>query len=157
MEYGELLKKVGERESVIAEIEQVLNAQTAKHDADKQKWKEQLNLEKSNMQQSISSERRSVEKAMQSLVNEIVRLKENRNEIRKNNRVEKEKLVSDFENERAQMLLWYNEKQGEFERELVNKFQDDLEKVKKRTEAQGAELIAEFMKIRTERNELVCS
>lgn len=157
MEYGELLKKVGERESVIAEIEQVLNAQTAKHDADKQKWKEQLNLEKSNMQQSISSERRSVEKAMQSLINEIVRLKENRNEIRKNNRVEKEKLVSDFENERAQMLFWYNEKQGEFERELVNKFQDDLEKVKKRTEAQGAELIAEFMKIRTERNELVCS
>jgi hypothetical protein len=156
VEYEDLLKKVMDHQAEIEEAEQLLHVQREKHEADKQKMIEQVNTEKSNMQQLINNERASMEKAMQNLINEIVRLKEERNEIRKNNRIEKEKLVLAFENERTELLSSYEEMKNEIEGKLEKKFQDDLEKVKKEMEAREVELKEELMKFKTERNDLVC-
>ena len=154
-EYQDLLKKVIDHQAEIEEAEQLLQTQRAKHEADKQNMMKQFNTEKTNMQQLINNERSSMEKAMQNLINEIVRLKEERNEIRKNNRIEKEKLVLAFDNERAELLSRNEERKNEVEVNLEKKFQDDLEKVTKEMEAREAKLKEELVKLKTERNDLV--
>ena len=154
-EYQDLLKKVIDHQAEIEEAEQLLQTQRAKHEADKQNMMKQFNTEKTNMQQLINNERSSMEKAMQNLINEIVRLKEERNEIRKNNRIEKEKLVLAFDNERAELLSRNEERKNEIEVNLEKKFHDDLEKVTKEMEAREAKLKEELVKLETERNDLV--
>lgn len=154
-EYQDLLKKVMDHQAEIEEAEQLLQTQRAKHEADKQNMMRQFNTEKTNMQQLINNERSSMEKAMQNLINEIVRLKEERNEIRKNNRIEKEKLVLAFDNERTELLSKNEERKNEVEVKLEKKFQDDLEKIKKEMEAREAVLKEELLKLKTERNDLV--
>ena len=154
-EYQDLLKKVIDHQAEIEEAEQLLQTQRAKHEADKQNMMKQFNTERTNMQQLINNERSSMEKAMQNLINEIVRLKEERNEIRKNNRIEKEKLVLAFDNERAELLSRNEERKNEVEVNLEKKFQDDLEKVTKEMEAREAKLKEELVKLKTERNDLV--
>ena len=154
-EYQDLLKKVIDHQAEIEEAEQLLQIQRAKHEADKQNMMKQFNAERTNMQQLINNERSSMEKAMQNLINEIVRLKEERNEIRKNNRIEKEKLVLAFDNERAELLSRNEERKNEVEVNLEKKFQDDLEKVTKEMEAREAKLKEELVKLKTERNDLV--
>ena len=156
VEYEELLKKVMDHQAEIEEAEQLLHAQRAKHEADKQKMMQQFNAEKTNMQQFLNNERASMEKAMQNLINEIVRLKEERNEIRKNNRIEKEKLVLAFDNERTELLSKNEEMKNEIEGKLEKKFQDDFEKVKKEMELRETDLKEQLMKLKTERNDLVC-
>jgi DNA polymerase III alpha subunit (gram-positive type) len=156
IEYEDLLKKVIEHQAEIEEAEKLLHVQKVKHEADKQNMIEQFNAEKTNMQQIINNERGSMEKAMQNLINEIVRLKEERNEIRKNNRIEKEKLVVAFENERTQWLSSNEEMKNEIEGKLEKKFQDDLEKVKKEMKTRETELKEEMVKLKDERNNLVC-
>ena len=155
IDYQDLLKKVIDHQAEIEEAEQLLQTQTAKHEADKQDMIKQFNTEKTSMQELINKERGSMEKAMQNLINEIVRLKEERNEIRKNNRIEKEKLVFAFDNERAELLSKNEERKNEVEVKLEKKFQDDLEKVAKEMEARESELKEELMKLKTERNDLV--
>ena len=154
-EYRDLLKKVIDHQAEIEEAEQLLQTQRAKHEADKQNMMKQFNTEKTNMQQLINNERSSMEKAMQNLINEIVRLKEERNEIRKNNRIEKEKLVLAFDNERAELLSRNEERKNEVEVNLEKKFQDDLEKVTKEMEGREAKLKEELVKLKVERNDLV--
>lgn len=154
-EYRDLLKKVIEHQNDIEEAEELLRKQKEKHEAEKQNMVEQLNEEKANMQRLIHNERSSMEKAMQNLINEIVRLKEERNEIRKSNRLEKEKLVLAFENERAELLSKNEVGKNEIEEKLEKKFQDDLEKAKKEMASREAELKEELIKLKSEKNALV--
>ena len=156
IEYEDLLKKVMEHQAEIEEAEKLLHVQKAKHEADKQNMIEQFKAEKANMEQLINQERGSMENAMQNLINEIVRLKEERNEIRKNNRVEKEKLVLAFENERAAWLSSTEDVKNEIEEKLEKKFLDDFEKVKKEMTSRETELKEEMVKLKEERHDLVC-
>lgn len=154
-EYQDLLKKVIEHQNEIEEAEELLRKQKEEHDAEKRNMVEQFNVEKTNMQRLINNERSSMEKAMQNLINEIVRLKEERNEIRKSNRLEKERLVTAFENERAESLSKNEVAKNEIQEKLEKKFQDDFEKAKREMASREAELKEELVKLISGRNALL--
>ena len=151
----DLLKKVMEHQNEIEEAEVLLREQKDKHEAQKENLLEQFNYEKTDMQRLVDKERTSMEKAMQNLVNEIVRLKGERNEIRKNNRLEKKKLMSAFEDERVENSSQNELIKTEMQGKLEKKFQDDLEKAMKDMGKREAELNEELVKLKTERNDLV--
>lgn len=154
-EYQDLLKKITDHEAEIKEAEELLHLQKMKHEVDKQKMIEHFNTETTSMQRLINNERTSMEKTMQNLINEIVRLKEERNDIRKNTRIEKEKLLSAFEDERVALLSNNEVMKNEVEEKFEKKFQEEVEKGKKDMRIREAELEEELLKLKKERSDLV--
>ena len=153
-EYQELFKKVVERQREIEEAKEMLREQRDQHEMEKQRLMKDFNSEKNGMQYQIECERKSMEEAMQNLVNEIVRLKEERKEIRKANRLEKEKVEMAFEKERAE--LYSNNQSGinEIHEKLKKAFLETSQKEKVATEQREKELREEVVKLKSEKKDM---
>ena len=160
-EYLELLRKVMEHRRDIEEAEGILEEQRKQHEMEKERLvgeKKQLvdrfNEEKNGMLYQIECERNSMEMAMQNLINEIVRLKEERKEIRKNNRTEREKMEMAFEKERVEFYSKNETAKTEMKEKLEKSFLEFSHKEKGMMEVKEKELKEEVLKLTNDRKEM---